>query len=364
MLGWEVFYLVVSRRPPPCLLYSLLTILPGGLSFLSAQYGWAANSVLEYDLVLPNGTAITASATSHPDLFLALKGGGNNFGVVTSFLMRAYPQSQQIWGGTMSFLHSDETAEKLLSALRAFAADSKDDKAAVILVAVRAPDLELDIWNLYTFYGGPEPPADVFDDFVSVGPVADTSATKSYFELMLETRENIINGTVYTMGTETVPLPEAEHASEVLNAIHDSWRKVGDGVLGSVTGLMTTTAYQPFTKGMAGIARENGGDILDIDDDVDRIIVEHNFNHYLPEEHDPVDQATVDSYEGVKKLVERFQEEGKLPDVYLPLFLNDIYFRQDYFGRMRPERRELAKRVVGEADPDGWWGSRTGGVRP
>lgn len=263
----------------------------------------------------------------------------------------------------MNFLHSEENAEKLLSALGAFAADDKDDKAAVILVAIRSPDMMLDIWTLYTFYDGPEPPAGVFDDFVAVGPVADTSATKSYFALMLETRGSVVNDTIYTMSTETVPLPEGEHASEVLGAVHGRWREVGDGVLGSVTGMMATTAYQPFTKGMARIAREKGGDLLDVDDDVDRIIVEHNFNHVLPEEHDPVDQATVDAYEGVKDLVEGFQREGKLPDVYLPLFLNDIYFRQDYFGRMRPERRELVKRVVGEVDPEGRWGSRTGGAR-
>ncbi|KAL2112238.1 hypothetical protein VUR80DRAFT_8193 [Thermomyces stellatus] len=123
-------------------------LLGNGLSYLSAQYGWAANSVVEYELVLPNGTAVTASATSHPDLFIALKGGGNNFGIVTSFLMRAYPQSDEIWGGTMIFLHSDETAEELLAALRDFAEDSKDEKAAVIPVGAMVPDLSLDLWIL------------------------------------------------------------------------------------------------------------------------------------------------------------------------------------------------------------------------
>lgn len=352
------------KLPVPRLLLTPLD----GLSYLSAQYGWAANSVLEYELVLPNGTAVTASATSHPDLFIALKGGGNNFGIVTSFLMRAYPQSDEIWGGTMIFLHSDETAEELLAALRDFAEDSKDEKAAVILVGAMVPDLSLDLWILYTFYGGPEPPAGVFDDFIAAGPVNDTSATKSYYQLMLETRETVdVNGEqglLYTMGTETVPLPEAEHVGEVLGAIHGNWRRVSEGLQGNVTGVATTTAYQPFTRGMARIAREKGGDLIDLDDDVDRIIVEQNYFFPSTEEFGPVDRATVDAYEGVRELVQAFQEAGKLSDVYLPLFLNDVYYRQDYFGRVKPERRELAKRVVSEVDPKGWWGSRTGGVRP
>jgi FAD/FMN-containing dehydrogenase len=53
-------------------------ILGGGLSYMSAQYGWAASSALEYEVVLGNGTIVTASATTNADLARALKGGGNN----------------------------------------------------------------------------------------------------------------------------------------------------------------------------------------------------------------------------------------------------------------------------------------------
>ncbi len=66
-------------------------VVGGGLSFLSTQYGWAANNIVEATVVLGNATVVTTSNTSHPDLFMALKGGGNNFGIVTSYTMVAHP---------------------------------------------------------------------------------------------------------------------------------------------------------------------------------------------------------------------------------------------------------------------------------
>lgn len=66
-------------------------VVGGGLSFLSTQYGWAANNIVSFDVVLANATVVTASNTSHPDLYQALKGGGNNYGIVTSYNMVAHP---------------------------------------------------------------------------------------------------------------------------------------------------------------------------------------------------------------------------------------------------------------------------------
>lgn len=69
-------------------------VLGGGLSFLSTEYGWAANNIVEYEIVLANASIITASSTEHPDLYKALKGGLNNYGIVTAYTMVAHPQGQ------------------------------------------------------------------------------------------------------------------------------------------------------------------------------------------------------------------------------------------------------------------------------
>ncbi|RDW84123.1 FAD-binding oxidoreductase [Aspergillus mulundensis] len=64
--------------------------LIGGIHYFVNKYGFAMDNVVEYEVVLGNGTIVTASATSHPDLFWALKGGANNFGIVTKFKLRTY----------------------------------------------------------------------------------------------------------------------------------------------------------------------------------------------------------------------------------------------------------------------------------
>jgi hypothetical protein len=76
-------------------------LLAGGINFHGNQRGWAADNVLEYELVLSSGKIISVTSKSHPDLFWALKGGSSNFGIVTKFKLATFP-SDQIYAGIYS----------------------------------------------------------------------------------------------------------------------------------------------------------------------------------------------------------------------------------------------------------------------
>jgi FAD/FMN-containing dehydrogenase len=91
--------------------------LGGGLGHLTRKCGLTIDSLIGADVVLADGSQVHASATEHPDLFWALRGGGGNFGVVTSSLFRLHEVGTVIGGPT--FWPVEQGAE-VLSAYREF----------------------------------------------------------------------------------------------------------------------------------------------------------------------------------------------------------------------------------------------------
>ncbi|OJJ71083.1 hypothetical protein ASPBRDRAFT_127337 [Aspergillus brasiliensis CBS 101740] len=75
-------------------------VLGGGISLFSFREGFVCDNVLNFEVVLANGEIVNANATTNSDLWMALRGGGNNFGIVTRYDMRTFSQGS-IFGGSV-----------------------------------------------------------------------------------------------------------------------------------------------------------------------------------------------------------------------------------------------------------------------
>ncbi|KAI6093178.1 FAD binding domain protein [Hypoxylon rubiginosum] len=96
-------------------------LLGGGHSPLSSLYGMGADQVLSMEVVTADGRFVTASETSHPDLFWALRGGGGStFGVVTSVVVKAYPKIKVTTMTYVLITGPTLTVDQFWAALRAF----------------------------------------------------------------------------------------------------------------------------------------------------------------------------------------------------------------------------------------------------
>ena len=91
--------------------------LGGGVGWLTRAHGLSIDNLLEVEMVTIDGRVVHASATENADLFWGLRGGGGNFGVVTSFTFQAHPLPPEVFSG--NFVYGQE---HWVDALRAYAA--------------------------------------------------------------------------------------------------------------------------------------------------------------------------------------------------------------------------------------------------
>jgi FAD/FMN-containing dehydrogenase len=112
--------------------------LGGGVGWLGRKHGMTIDSLLSARVVLADGSVVTASETENQDLFWGLRGGGGNFGVVTSFEFQAHPVGPEVLSGLI--VHPFDQAGEVLRAYRDLMAEAPDE-VTVWCVLRKAPPL-------------------------------------------------------------------------------------------------------------------------------------------------------------------------------------------------------------------------------
>ena len=112
--------------------------LGGGFGWISRKYGMTIDNLLSASVVLADGSLVVASESENSDLFWGIRGGGGNFGVVTSFEFQAHPVGPEILSGLI--VHPFSDAPEVLRAYRDFLKDAPDE-LTVWTVMRKAPPL-------------------------------------------------------------------------------------------------------------------------------------------------------------------------------------------------------------------------------
>jgi hypothetical protein len=153
------------------------TTLGGGYGLLTSQYGLTLDTVTGYELVLPNGTVVNVTSEDE-DLWFGLRGGLNNFGIVTKFTFKTYPQGN-VWGGARLYAASQQDAIK--EALLKF--QQQNDTKAEASVSMSYTSGKF-LFTIFYFYDGPTP-SGVYDDFLAINSTGGNVSTNSFYDYFL-----------------------------------------------------------------------------------------------------------------------------------------------------------------------------------
>ncbi len=111
--------------------------LGGGFGYLSRRFGWTSDNVASMDVVTADARVVRASESENADLFWGLRGGGGNFGVVTSFEYMLHPVGPQVVAGAVAW--SADHAQELLALYRKVAEEAPAELTCVVVLRIAPP---------------------------------------------------------------------------------------------------------------------------------------------------------------------------------------------------------------------------------
>jgi hypothetical protein len=160
-------------------------LLGGGMTFFTASRGFACDDVISYEVVLADGRIVTAEANNdHRDLYLALKGGSGNFGIVTNFKMQCFV-CEKIWGGLR--ILSKENIGAALQALEDFTPRVSEDVDSNLLLFIAYMPEQKDIVVIEALVQvGAVENAPVYDRLFAIPSVMDMCRMTTVKELVSE----------------------------------------------------------------------------------------------------------------------------------------------------------------------------------
>ncbi|TVY14650.1 Bifunctional solanapyrone synthase [Lachnellula arida] len=152
--------------------------LGSGLSYLSDLYGLVCDNVVNYEVVLADGSVVDANSRNNADLFWALKGGSNNFGILTKITTPTYPISQ-VWGSVRIF--TADQMPKVVQALYEYQTTPEKDLYANMVLNLAASNSSVILTLVYL---KPVDSPEAFAPFYGLTPVQQQTGLMTLHQLM------------------------------------------------------------------------------------------------------------------------------------------------------------------------------------
>lgn len=150
----------------------------GGFGFLCPRYGLVIDNLLEARVVLASGGIVTCNKDQHADLFWGIRGGGSNFGIVTEFTFKLFPQPNTVWSGMLIF--TPDKLPDLVRGLETWYKGAGENEAVNLFFGCTPPAFMPALVVLPFFNGSAEEGRTKFKAILDVGPVADMTSEMPY----------------------------------------------------------------------------------------------------------------------------------------------------------------------------------------
>ncbi|KAF7956497.1 hypothetical protein EAE96_003835 [Botrytis aclada] len=313
--------------------------LGGGISYFSGKYGWACDNILNYEVVLANGSIVNASPTSHPDLYQALRGGsGTNFGIVTRFDAFAFEQGL-LWGG--SRFYSLASNASLSDVYSQFIVDAPTDKDAHLYIGCGyVPSLGGFVTLSGPVYAKPVANATIFNALNNIVSLGDMTGVASMVELSVQ-----LNQTAFLR--EAWKTVTFKNNATLFKRIHGIFVEETNRVV-DVPGIMPFMALQPLSLNIIEQMQKRGGNVLGLETEEGPLSI-MNLNWGWENEEDDKKVFTA-----LNRFVERIvglAGEWRLDNQFI--YMNYASKEQDVFGSYGEINEKKLRDIQRKYDPEG-----------
>ncbi|KAF2472309.1 FAD-binding domain-containing protein [Lindgomyces ingoldianus] len=318
--------------------------LQGGVSFFSSREGFVCDNVLNYEVVLASGEIVNANAKENSDLWIALRGGGNNFGVITRFNLRTFPQGR-FWGGSVYYFGPSfpSQVEALVSEL------NKPDatKESHLMISAGFSHLfgpQAMCMNQVYYTQEVEKP-DVLEPFVSVSPQIDSmnsmrmmtlkEAASEQAAASQQVRCSYMNATV-------------KADAETLKQAYEFYTSSVATINTTTEGLTCSLTFQPYALSFLESSASQGGNSLGLDTSSGSLVSVLLLSYWSKREDD---QKIKETMRGVLEKIE--QDSNERGTAVSFKYMNYASEFQDPISSYGSENKKRLQDVSRKYDPQG-----------